>query len=304
MDIQFYTNEQINKAEWDDHINHSSANLIYARSVYLDHMCEGWCALMDSESQSVMPLPVKKKFGVTYAFQPPFVQQLGVFSKKELDAETIRAFLNRASEICSSVSLYLNYTNRVDFVRERCNFILDLNRPFDQIKENFRKDLIDKALRRPLRYAESVPDEMFGMYREYVLPKNKTLSVFHLNQFQELVSVFFSSGHALVRKMISAEGETLSVALFLKDKNRIYYMMSATTQDGRASDANALLLYETIREFAGMGLLFDFEGSEIPGVKFFFEKFGPVNQPYFHFESDRMNPLLKAVKRIADLIRF
>lgn len=304
MDIQHYTHDQINMEEWDDHIRLCHGSMIYARSVYLDHMCEGWTALWDKESQSVMPLPLKKKWGITYAWQPPFTQQLGVFSRQTLNPEIIRTFLSRASEICRSVNLYLNYTNRTDFVKERCNYVLNLNQPFDVLHQKFRKDLIGKALDQSLIYTACEPPEMFDMYRKYILPKNKTLSAFHLNRFQKLTAHFFNAGRAIIRKVISADNQTLSIALFLKDEQRIYYMMSATTPRGRASDANAMLLYETIREFSGRPLIFDFEGSEIPGVKFFFEKFGPVNQPYFHYQRDNLNPVFRSAKRFSDLISF
>ena len=39
-----------------------------------------WDALVEDDYVSVMPLPYRKKMGVTYIFPPTMTQQLGVFS--------------------------------------------------------------------------------------------------------------------------------------------------------------------------------------------------------------------------------
>ena len=85
------------------------------------------------------------------------------------------------------------------------------------------------------------------------------------------------------RTAINNKKEILSIALLLKDNKRIYNLMNTTTMDGRNLKANHFLIDEIIREFSGTNLLFDFEGSDLPGVKEFYQNFGPINQPYFHY---------------------
>ncbi len=303
MSIRIIPNHEIDREKWDQYIHDSLNGLIYAHSVYLDHMSEGWCALMDEESGSMMPLPLKRKFGITYSYQPPFVQQLGVFSKKELNQELIKSFLQRATGISKSVNLYLNFANSYPYTKERCNYILHLNRPFANIRKQFRDDLILKPLSLNLKYSESSVDEVLALYKEQILfTKNKNLSKESLNQFEKLSKSFLIPSEAFTRKVISPAGKTLSAALFFLDKRRIYYIMSANSTEGRTSSANAFLLHEAIREYAGKDMIFDFEGSEIPGVKFFFEKFSPLNQPYFQFTSNRLNFFERTVKNLKDII--
>lgn len=304
MKILFYKNNQIDKEEWDEHIRQSKNGLIYAQSVYLDFMTEGWCVLKDEETQSIMPLPLKKKFGISYLYQPPFVQQLGIFSRQPLNTEIIDSFLRRAEEISKSISLYLNYENPYPLAKERCNYILNLSSPFENLKKKFRNDLISKPLSLNLTFEESPSEEVFHLYRKHIFKrKNKTLSEKKLEQFEKLTHVFMNSSRAFSRKIIDSKGEMLSGAIFFRDDRRIYYIMSANTENGRMASANALLLYEVIREHAGQNLIFDFEGSEIPGIKSFFEKFSPDYQPYFHFESNRLNPGVKGIKKVKDLLR-
>jgi hypothetical protein len=59
--------------------------------------------------------------------------------------------------------------------------------------------------------------------------------------------------------------------------------MNTTTTPGRKLKANHFLINNIIKEFSQTNLLFDFEGSDLAGVKEFYQNFGPVNQPYFHY---------------------
>ncbi len=74
-------------------------------------------------------------------------------------------------------------------------------------------------------------------------------------------------------------------------------MMNTTTQKGRDEEANHFLLDKVIKEFAGQPLLFDFEGSDLPGVREFYEKFGAINQPYFHYHYNGLSWPLRLLKR-------
>ena len=65
-------------------IETSPNGLIYAKSFYLDNICAGWNALTGENYEWVLPLTDKKKFGISYLYQPPFTQQLGVFAKRKV----------------------------------------------------------------------------------------------------------------------------------------------------------------------------------------------------------------------------
>ena len=79
--IRFLKNNQVNKQRWDDCIDHCLNGLIYAKSIYLDCMSPGWYALIHEDYDWVMPLTSRSKFGISYLYQPPFTQQLGVFAR-------------------------------------------------------------------------------------------------------------------------------------------------------------------------------------------------------------------------------
>ena len=55
---------KINKQKWDDCIKNSSNPLIYAASVYLDHMADNWDGFIADDYRLVMPVPWRKKYGI------------------------------------------------------------------------------------------------------------------------------------------------------------------------------------------------------------------------------------------------
>ena len=83
--IKILNPDQINKASWDACVRNSSNSLIYAFSFYLDAICENWSGIILNDYEAVMPVPWKKKFGIIYCYEVPFIQQLGWFSNNEDD---------------------------------------------------------------------------------------------------------------------------------------------------------------------------------------------------------------------------
>lgn len=244
-------------------------------------MSKNWDALILNDYDAVMPLTWNKKFGIFYLRQPAFTQQLGIFGNMIFNEKTSDSFIRKALEIFSFAEINLNYSNEYkNGATKRSNLILPLNRPFDEIEKDFRNDFVNKIGNNNLIYQPS--DEIEKAVQLYKENYGERVRI-SPNAYQHWTSLCIflkSKEQLLLRKVCSADGALLSIALFLKDKNRIYYVMSTTLPAGRKQQANYFLLYQIIKEFAGQDLIFDFEGSEIPSIKSFFLKFGAVDQPY------------------------
>lgn len=55
----------------------------YAKKEVLDQLSENWEILMFEDYKAVLPIPLKKKFGINFVIMPLFCQQLGIFSEKD-----------------------------------------------------------------------------------------------------------------------------------------------------------------------------------------------------------------------------
>jgi hypothetical protein len=271
-------NAEIDKQKWDSCIDDCGFGLIYASSFYLDIMSPDWQALILNDYQFVMPLTCHKKFGISYLYQPAFTQQLGIFGE-----------------------INLNYENNIDdFSKRRTNLILPLGIPFDEIKSKFRRDFVKNICKNQLSYSA---DEDFataiGLFKKVNSDKIR-LSNNNYNKFSRLCYEIKKRGGLLVRKVHSPEGKLLSSAILFKDHRRIYYILAATNVEGREKEANYFLLYHLIKEFAGHDLIFDFEGSDIQTIQFFFKKFGAIEQPYFFVKWNRLPFIQKKIKEFID----
>ncbi len=92
MNIQYLTQQQIDKTKWDHCIADAPNGLIYGYSFYLDHMAKHWDALMLNDYEAVMPLTWNKKYGIHYLYQPFLTAQLGVFGKN-ITEEQVENFI-------------------------------------------------------------------------------------------------------------------------------------------------------------------------------------------------------------------
>ena len=93
MQIQHLQHKHIDFKKWDDTILSSANHLGYAYSWYLNIVSPGWEALVTDDYEFVMPLPVKRKYKIPYLVQPVLTQQLGIFSKEEINDEVIQLFI-------------------------------------------------------------------------------------------------------------------------------------------------------------------------------------------------------------------
>ena len=92
--IKYIKHTEINKEKWDNCISSSHNKVIYALSWYLDAVSPKWSALVEDDYKTVMPISHNKKYGVNYAYQALFAQQLGVFSKDKVDASLCKLFVD------------------------------------------------------------------------------------------------------------------------------------------------------------------------------------------------------------------
>ncbi len=297
--VKYISHNKIDLKKWDTCIDQSINSIVYAKSYYLNYMSPDWDALILGDYEAIMPVTWRKKWQVKYLAQPAFTQQLGIFYKKEISLTNLHIFLEELKKRFALIDISFNYGNILfKGLPIRCNLVLDLNHSFDEIKKGFRKDLIIRAVKNNLEY--NISDEYkLGIkffkesYNEIngVRPQDYT-------QLGKLCKQLLQQKLLIIPIVKSAEGQLLSIALMVKDEKRIYYILGATSAKGKRVDANAFLLYETIRRFSKTKLLFDFEGSDIPQIKSFFKKFNPLEQLYPVFKYNNLPAPYKLIKKL------
>ena len=283
-DIRYLNRQQIDMDKWDQCIQQAPNGLIYARSFYLDSMSKNWSALIWKDYEGVMPLTWNRKFGFSYLYQPAFTAQLGVFFKTLADHSVFEHFIQHAKSHFRFCEIYLNFANPSAENHLRANYVLELGKPYTEIRKYYKKRLLEN-----LHESESfhlhyqVSGDFFSVIHLF---KDQYSNRFvHVKQsdyqhFEFLCGILFERKMIFVREVKAKSGEILSASIFFMDEQRIYNIMSVTLNAGREQRAHFHLLDQLIMEFSSKNLVLDFEGSEVPGIAEFYRKFGSVNQPY------------------------
>jgi hypothetical protein len=295
----------IDKEKWDRCIDNAVNGLIYGYSYYLDIMSPDWDALIMGDYEIVMPLTWNRKFGITYLRQPAFTQQLGIFASLFIKDDLTKAFLKKALEEFSFAEINLNYGNEYNQATVAWpNRILPLNRPFIQIEKKFRKDFVKKIKCNNLVYdTDDNVEKVISLFIKNYSSRIHAAPQDYKNILQ-LSLLLKKKKKLFIRKVSDPNGQLLSIAIFLKDKRRIYYVMSITLPEGRKKESNYFLLYYVVKEFSDQNLIFDFEGSAIPSIQLFFKKFGSIEQSFPVVRINHLPFFIKGVKQIYDYFKF
>lgn len=298
MQIEIFPSTTIDKQKWDDCISNSSNSLVYATSTYLDAMAETWDALIVNDYEIVMPVPWKKKFGIKYISGVPFVQQLGVFGKN-LQQEHVDEFVQLFQQAYKYGDYAFNYMNIIENATKHNNYILMLSSKYDILRHFYQTNIekgLQKAKKFSLAYEKGSADETINIFKELYADRFKHVKDHHFKNFSSLCKLMEQKNDLIVRRVVN-NNKLMAAVLLIKDKHRLYNLMMAATSAGRDQSAGPFLYNELIKEFSQSGMILDFEGSDIPGIEFFYKGFGAINQPYSKMHINNLALPLRLFKR-------
>lgn len=275
--IRKLPNSAIDRQKWDTLVQSSPYADVYALSSFLDIVCPDWNGLILGDYEAIMPLPVKKRFFITYLVQPIFSQQYRIYSQRNVSIQEVDLFRKeilkyRFVRICLSLSLF-------DTAIQRHNFSLNLSKPYEELAQRYSENTkrnIHKAVKSGKHCRQITIDKALDMFFS---ADTKRMYVPYEKQIRTLVTRCQSEAFA-----VCDDERPCAVAIFLKTQNRLYYLFPASTDEGKRFSAMFLLIDTVIRNYAGTQFTLDFEGSEIEGVRRFYEGFDSVATPYYYFE--------------------
>ncbi len=302
--IQYIRQAHIDKKKWDGLITASPNGFIYNHSFFLDAMCN-WDALILGNYEYVMPLPYRKKAGFNYTYTPFFIGQLGIIGKEIPSAAICSNFINAIPASFSFIDLQLNEGNELPKGKNlkqtsRTNFIIPLDEDYTAISSRFNKDArknIRQAVAAGLRIETGIsPEIIFSFYKNAYGHLTRQITGKDYEAFFKACEHALASGLGFTCAVKNTRGEIVAAAFFAKDNKRIYYLLGAPSPEGKKLNATHFLIDEVLKQYAGSGLTFDFEGSDIPSVAGFYQKFGPQKKTYLHIIVNRLPFWIKWLK--------
>jgi hypothetical protein len=302
--IHFVTRQHINTELWDACIAASANGLIYATSTYLDTMCNNqWCALVNDDYSTVMPLPNRKKYGISYIYQPAMTQQCGIFSTKEMTTNILDAFIKKIPSSFWYIETNFNAANTIATYPTvaRKNYLLDITKPYAVLKTNYHRSAkrnIQKAREHGLEIRTNIlPSDIIAMHRQRfndgIGAKNSDYV-----QFEQLANQLIKDGKCFTIGAFNTQQQLIAGSIYWLYKNRITFILNGNLPESLACGATHLLKDKVIEQFSGSHYWLDFEGSDFPQFARFYEQFG--NTEIEHYLSLIINKLpwpLKLFKR-------
>lgn len=287
------TNDKIDRARWDDCIRHSTNHSPYALSEYLDALCPTWEALILGGYEMVMPLPVRKKYGILYLYQPFLIPYLGVFGKslsKSITDQFLQAIPSSVKWIDITLNPGCTFAEDNPNIPLRTNFFLKLNQPYTLLRSNYRENHIrnlQRAQKTGLQTDRMVdPAEIYTIAESYLGPKG-LFPQENKNAFISLMKRWIDQGFACPYG-IRMQGRLLAAALFITFNKRAYYLLVGNHPDGKTLGASHALIDAFIQDHADGDWILDFEGSDIPSLAFFYQGFGSQKESYGWVKINRL----------------
>lgn len=288
--IQHIDRSAIHPEKWNAAVLSSRVPLVYAHYDYLECMTnQNWSALIFGDYLAVFPLPQKTLFGLTYIVQPPFCQQLGAFGSNHniTTLDFIQAIPKRFLRVRLQLNPYFDDVS-VTGIASKQNLILPLTTE-PKYNKDCRKNLASLQ-QQPIQYEinQLTFDQVVEIYQNAWGQFNQKITQRQYQQFV-LACEKLKRNHAaftLCAKDLNTH-EVYGAAILLgfnlpldwREKH-LHYVCAGPTPKGRELSVMHGIIDYAIRKHRGENNVFDFEGSSIPGVASFYQKFGPMEKPY------------------------
>ncbi|MGV3540639.1 MAG: GNAT family N-acetyltransferase [Rufibacter sp.] len=292
--IQLLRHHQIDQEKWGDCLRHAEAPLAYAHFWYLEVVTQGnWQALVEVQGQeyvSLFPVPVKSFLGQRRVYQPFFTQQLGLFLTAKSQERELAKYMEILSGEFTHIQLQMphfsaapNALNKNWRYRSRPNYELLLNQPYAQLYQNYSLNLRRNLKKAQAAQLEVTPAQdiqpLLHLFRQGKGQELRELRVRHYQLLAQLYAQAKQQGVGYLWE-VRQNQELLAAAFLVEEPTRTIFLFGASSAAGKKQNAMALLLDHALRRHAETPGIFDFEGSEVPGVAKFYASFGAKPVPY------------------------
>lgn len=305
MSIKLVPAKDLDTDKWDAVIDSDPNALIYSYSWYLDMTGEDWDALVLNDYETILPVIYRKKYGISYIFRPSAVQQIGLAGANSDSPELLAQFLESIPTKYKVVDIFTNVDNSPAALpkqwkmTQNVNLVLDLSTSYEKIYSNFTQNTkrnIKKASKFGLHVFEHDPPEVLttlfkaNQGEKYTTPDDffqKTLHVMH---------VLIHKGIGKVWTVHDERNSPIAGIFVMEHKGRATLLFTATDELGKERQAVSYLINEYLIYGSNRLETFDFEGSNLTGIRRFYQGFGATATHYYHLHRNRLPLLIRWLK--------
>ncbi len=286
--IRYIKHHEIDKKQWDHCIAMALNRAADCLSWYLDITCPNWDALILDDYNAVMPLPVRRKFGISYIYKPLFIQQLGLFGNN-VSTELLHSFLERIPAGIKLADIVLNESNEPpagDYrMVENNNHKLELKQSYEKIEQHYHRNCrrnIKKAQEAGLTFTPGITIREFtDLLEEQIKSQAGSFGKQKKNQFHRLLKQTLEREAGELVGVHNKNGNLAAVGFYLFSFESLMFKICGSSPEGKKNQAMYLLVDEQIKRYTGKYDWYDFQGSNIEGIAYFNSTFGAIPQKYY-----------------------
>ena len=280
MSITYLKRAEIDTLKWERCVNADLARtVVFAQHWFLDNYCKSWDAVVVDDYRAVLPLPVRKKFGISYVYPPCFATRLGFFGE-ELTQTEIDKVLDLVAKKFKWADLVFNsdISYKKETVFSHRTYLLDLNADYDILQKKYHeshKRNCKKGQAENLKLvSDADPKAIINLFKNN---RGKDASVgYRERDYDDLLNIItlLQERRAVeVAGVCDAEGVLQAGAFFTFWGEKYQFLFS-----GRDSSMQSRSLYFLIDNFilrhAGENRQLDFNGSNNANIARFYAGFG------------------------------
>ncbi len=294
--IRYLKRKNIDNDKWNNCISRSLNGNLYGYSWFLDIVAGEWDALVEEDYERVFPLVHRKKFGISYIYQPFFTQQLGLYFTTKLDPEVLSTFIRSIPSKFKRVAINLNTLNKAGGksfkLVPQINHELDLANSYEKIRKGYSENLV-RNLKKHEKAGLSIlknikPEDIIELFR-----KNRGREFRHLKEtdylrLKRIAYACMHKGMADIQGVYDLNNRLCAGAFFIRSNDKAIFLFSGLSDEGRKTGAMPFLIDSYIRGLSGQHLTFDFDGSNDPDLARFYKSFGSRECTYQRLEINRM----------------
>jgi hypothetical protein len=268
-------------------------------------MADNWDALVLGDYEAVMPLTWRRKFGISYLYQPFVTASLGVFSSLPIDESLMETFIDHIPRKFKLIDIDLNPGNNAlsgKHITPRKNYELALTGSYDELQQQYNRHArrkLKKANEAGLQIAEAVDVETIAGLSYKMMEGRDVVAKADYDRFVTLFKNIQPHVEACnTMAALDANGAIVASDIYIVHNKRLYSLLAGNTTGSNENGGFYFVLDQLIRKYAGSGYVLDFEGSDIPGIAFLFECLGGQLTWYPHVTINRLPPILRRLKKL------
>ena len=287
--VQRLSRERLDLVRWDAAANRDPTPLPYGQHWWLDAATDySWEGLVVDDYRVVLALPRLRRFRVLPVYiRPPYTQQLGPYGDlRPGDTAALLKAVPSLPQIALPLRphLPLSEVPPAFTTRKRVNYVVDLSPDFETVVRGFSKRMrgyVRKHADDRLMPAER--SEVVALCQERLGGRGGVRD-YHFQRLDALVGACLERQAGNLYQLLE-DGQLLCAGFYPTFNGRTFNAAASSTEVGLKRRGMTRMMAKVFeRQCDQAGSAFDFEGSELPGVREYFASFGGVDEGYYLLE--------------------